>query len=270
MKAGYGLPVLGLLAGFGLLLGCGGSTDEGGSGGGGGGGGGAIRKVAVAKLPKLGEPLPQVLDEGRVVIAPPAGWQISPRDSRWLIRFQEDPHQSYPSIIVKAEDESSSMRNVTRETLHDFAKRVAAELEASKSQKTVIEEFEAGSFVGVNYERRGKAKHDYKTIIVERLILETIVDGRRYSIDLRTRDQDLHRYRPYAFAVAAGMEFRQRGELSATPPEPGPSETPAEPGPIEPAPSETPAEPAEEPAPDEKPPEKPAAGEPALEFEEEL
>jgi hypothetical protein len=261
MRTVRGLSVLGLLAGFGLLLGCGGAANEGGSAGDG------IRKLSASKLPKLGklsasklpklgDPLPHPLDGGRVTIAPPTGWGISPRDSRFLVRFQEDPHESYPTIVVKAEDESGSMRNVTRETLHDFAKQVASELKESKSQKTVIEEFEAGSFVGVNYERRGQVKRDYKTIIVERLILETIVGGRRYSIDLRTRDQDLHKYRPHAFAVAAGMKFHEEGAPAETKPEPGPSETPAEP--------------VDEPGPDEKPPEKPDPGEPALEFEEEL
>jgi len=259
MKIVHGLSALGLLAGFGLLLGCGDSAEQGGSGGDG------IRKIAVAKLPKLGDPLPQPLDGGRVTIAPPAGWEISSRDSRFLIRFQEDPHESYPTIVVKAEDESGSIRNVTRATVPDFAKQVAAELKESKSQKTVIEEFEAGSFVGVDYERRGQAKHDYKTIIVERLILETIVGGRRYSIDLRTRDQDLHKYRPHAFAVAAGMKFLKGGRPAETPAEPAPAETPPEAGP-----AETPPEPAAEPGPDEKPPEKPDAREPASEFEEEL
>jgi len=259
MKMVHGLSALGLLAGFGLLLGCGGAAKKGESGGDG------VRKITASKLPKLGDPLPSPLDGGRVTIAPPAGWKIAPRDSRFLIRFQEDPHENYPTIVVKAEDESGSMRNVTRETLHDFAKQVAAELKQSKSQKTVIEEFEAGSFVGVDYERRGKVERDYKTIIVERLILETVVDGRRYSIDLRTRDQDLHKYRPHAFAVAAGMKFHNGGGPAETPLEPAPAEMPAEPGP-----AETPAEPAPEPGPDEKPPEKPAAGEPELEFEEEL
>jgi len=250
MKTVYGLSALGLLAGFGLLLGCGDSAKQGRSGGDG------IRKIAVAKLPKLGDPLPQPLDGGRVTIAPPAGWEISSRDSRFLVRFQEDPHESYPTIIVKADDESGSLRDVSRATVHDFAKQVASELKKSKSQKTVIEAFEAGSFVGVDYERRGQAKHDYKTIIVERLILETVVGGRRYSIDLRTRDQDLHKYRPHAFAVAAGMKFHEGG---------GPAETPAEP-----APAETPPEPAAEPGPDETAPEKPDAREPAPKFEEEL
>jgi len=259
MKTVYRLRALGLLAGFGLFLGCGGSAKEGGSGGSG------IRKLSASKLPKLGDPLPHPLDEGRVTIAPPAGWEISPRDSRFLVRFQEDPHESYPTIIVKAEDESGSIRDVTRATVHDFAKQVAAELKGSKSQKTVIEEFEAGLFVGIDYERRGRVERDYKTIIVERLILETIVDGRRYSIDLRTRDQDLHKYRPHAFAVAAGMKFLEGGTPAEAPPEPGPTETPTEPGS-----AAAPAESATEPGPDEKPPEKPAAGESAPEFEEEL
>jgi len=253
MKVVHGLSALGWVAGLGLLFGCGGSAKEKVSGGRG------IRKIAVANLPKLGAPLPQALDGGRVTISPPSGWEISPRDSRWLIRFQEDPHESYPSIIIKAEDATGSIRDVTRESIHDFADQVAAELRQAKSQKTVIEQVQVGSFVGVDYERRGKAKSDYKTIIVERLILETVVGGRRYSIDLRTRDQDLHRYRPHALAVAGGMEFQEAGGSAG--PEAGADHQPALP--------EAPEEPGAEPEPEKKPPEKSGEEEPDLEFEEE-
>jgi len=244
---------IGLLAGLTLLFGCGGPAREAGPGG------SAVRRIAVSKLPGLGEPLPQRLDGGRVTISPPAGWQISPRDSSFLIRFQEDPHQSYPTIVVKADDASGPIQNVTRDTVHDFARQVAAEFQKGRSQKTVIEPVEVGSFVGIDYERRARARHRHKEIIVERLILETVVDGRRYSIDLRTRDQDLANYRPHVFAVAAGMKFHEQGgpaeagsAAGEAPPEPGPFEPPAEPG-------------AERKKPDE-----PGAEEPAFEFEEEL
>jgi hypothetical protein len=240
MKTQFASLLPGALAATALVLGCGGPGAEDQAGG-------DVRTVAVSTLPKLAEPLQQPLDAGRLTISPPAGWKTASRDSRFLVRFQEDPHDSYPSIIVKVEDQTGPIRNVTRQTVHDFAGQVAAEFRKGKAQRTVIEPFQVGSFVGVNYERRGRAKHDYKEITVERLILETVVDGRRYSIDLRTRDQDLAKYRGHAFAVAAGMNF-DTGVTAA----------------------DAPAEPRAEPAPTEEPPEEPAETQPPLELQEEL
>jgi len=241
------------------LLGCGGGADN--DGGSSGAAPGGVRTVPLEKLPDLGEPFPQPLDEGRVTIAPPEGWEISPRDSNWMIRFQKDMQDAYPTIIVYAEPDSTGMNTITAQNAEEFAQRVAAELSrGATAQKTVLEPMTVGSFVGVNYERRGKAKHGFKTIVVERAIMETIVGGRRYKIDLRTRDGDLHQYRPHVLAVAGGMKFHSPG--SAVPPS-EPAGSPAEPD-LEAEPS------AETPAAAETPAEKPAAAEPEVEFEEEL
>jgi hypothetical protein len=241
---------LSLLVSFGLLLGCGGGAEKAGSSG-------QTRQVKTAKLPKLGEPFPQPLDDDRVTLAPPDGWDISPRNSKWMVRFQKDAQDAYPSIIIYADADTTGIGTVTNQNANEFAKQVVAELTQGASQKTVLEPLTVGSFVGVNYERRGKAKHGFKDIIVQRAIMETVVAGRRYKIDLRTRDGDLHQYRPHALAVAGGMKFLAAGGSAAG--ASGPAETPTEPD-LEP----------EEPASTPEPAEKPAAGEPEVEFEEEL
>ena len=214
MKALRNITACSLLLSFGLAFGCGEAEKAEKRSG-------QTREVSLDKLPPLGEPLPRPLDDGRVTIAPPEGWEIAPRGGSWLIRFQKDAQEAYPSIMVYAEDDTTGLTTVTPQNAKDFAKQVAAEL----SQGTVLEPVSVGSFVGVNYELRGRAKHSGTTIVVYRALMETVVDGRRYKIDLRTRDDDLHQLRPYALAVAGGMEFHPQED--ATPPLDAPPEEPA-------------------------------------------
>jgi hypothetical protein len=65
----------------GVLWGCGGpagSTS--------GAGGDGLQRFDSASLPAVGEAFGP-LDDGRLKVAPPDGWQIAPRSSKYLVRF---------------------------------------------------------------------------------------------------------------------------------------------------------------------------------------
>jgi len=174
------------------------------------------RVINEKELPKLGE-LFGPLDEGRIEVAAPAGWKIAPRSAKWITRLQKSDAGSYPSIIIQAED-YESIFNVSKTNVDEFAGRVAAAMKKEDSagkQAVSVDSIVIGSFVGIASERRGKAKHGFKRVVVERLILQTVVAGRKYTIELRTREGELNDYRRPLYAVAAGIKFHEAGTAEA-------------------------------------------------------
>src|SRR5687767_12488560 len=47
----------------------------------------SIKSYDAADLPKVADPLPTFLDEGRVEVSPPEGWRVLQRDRKYLARF---------------------------------------------------------------------------------------------------------------------------------------------------------------------------------------
>lgn len=164
--------------------------------------------VRVDELPELGDPIGP-LDRQRIAVAPPKGWHVPSKSSRWIVRFTASEQLRYPSIIVTAEDYGGIL-NVSRENVDEFAGQIAGAFERDKSaarQTMTVAPIEIDRFVGVSYRRRGKARYGYKEIVVERLLLDTVVGGRKYTVELQARQGDLETYRPCLFAVAAGIKF---------------------------------------------------------------
>lgn len=161
------------------------------------------------KLPDLDEPFGP-LDEGRLKVSPPKGWHIASRSSNYVIRFQADMMLGYPTILVTAEDFTQT-RNVDKDNVGQFAKQITAALEANpKVLKLVapIEPIELGGRQYIAYHRRAKIKGK-KHKILERWFFETVVAGRKYTVELQTLEGTVNRYRPHAMAVAGAIEFRE-------------------------------------------------------------
>jgi len=204
------------------------------------------------ELPKLGEYLPP-LDQGRLEVAPPKGWTVPGRASKYLARFQAAEGSDYPAILVTADDFEDFYR-VTDENVNQFAERVSTEIGGKR--KTAVEPVRRNKFIGVTYHRRAKVK-DSMGVVVERVFMDTVVGGRKYSVELRTMLESLDRDRPYLEAVVAGMRFPQAaGEAAPAATTASESSPVAEPAPVaEPQPA--PATPRAA-----KPPAKPPAAEP--------
>ena len=171
--------------------------------------------ITPSKLPELGGYMPP-LDDDRIEVAPPQGWHIPSASSKYIVRFQLDPQTKYPSIIITGED-YERIFNVSKENVEEFARQIK-----SAESVSTVKPFEMGKFIGVTYGKRAKEKQTINKIL-ERLFLETVVAGRKYSIELRTRERSLTEAQPYLFAVANGIKF-----LKAEPAgeEPGAEEVP--------------------------------------------
>lgn len=236
------------------LAGCGGmggseSADRGGA-------------AKTGPLPKLGDPMPP-LDDDRLIVAPPAGWQVLPRSKNYLARFRADKREPFPTIIITVDD-FESIRNVTAENQVEFGKAVFAQMQerAKRLQQEgkgdgkvklaeSIEPVKIGKFLGIQYARRVRTSEG----VMDSYFLETVRDGRRYILELRDLENAAAQWKPHLYAVALGMQFPKSAAAEPAP-EPKPDQ-PDEPKP-EPKPEPQPEpKPSEEPKPEVKPEPKP-------------
>jgi len=190
---------------LGLLLGCGGPSGP----------GSAQRPspeddedevpamTDVAALPTLGDYLPP-LDKGRIEIAVPEGWYVPPASSKYVVRFQPTETIKYPCVVVTAEDyQEGGISTVTRKNAREFADQVASSL---KKERSAVQPFEVGGFIGVAYRKRGKEPQSVSKIL-ELFYLDTVVAGRKYSIHLRSREGSLEMDQPFLYTVVGGIKF---------------------------------------------------------------
>jgi len=172
----------------------------------------SVARLDVGELPGLGDPLPP-LDEGRLEISPPRDWVVSPRSSRYIVRFQAAEGSPYPTVIVTAQD-CQQFKNIDAANVDAFAKFVASEL-ASAGVKTTVKTGQIGQLVGVIYTRRARVK-DALGGIVDRMFFDTVVAGRRYQFELRSPPENVGLAEPYFLAIVRGAKISGVGELEET------------------------------------------------------
>jgi hypothetical protein len=163
------------------------------------------------KLPELGDYLPP-LDDGRLEVAPPKGWHVPSASSKYVVRVQKSVRDTYPSVIVTAEDYGGQgVRDVAEENVRDFAAQVA---EAVGKKASAVQPRKIGSFMGAAYAKRAKVRQPV-TRILDVLYLETVVSGRKYRFELRSEEGSLDKDRPYLYAFVGGTRFLE----ATSPPE---------------------------------------------------
>jgi hypothetical protein len=189
----------------------------------------AIEEIDVTRLPALGDTSPP-LDGGRLEAAGPADWSLAPRRPEWLIAYRITPSTAYPILMVNAEDATGKA-----DTTAENAAALGSEIAAAESQGMVEEPWpvKLGERYWVQYLRHAKAGDNS----LERLILATVIGGRRYTVELRTQLGTADTYRAQAQAVAAGLRLTAPAAGA-----PQGSETPSEPGATDDAAAEPPAE----------------------------
>ena len=203
----------------------------------------ATRKTP--ELPALGDPMPVVLDEGRLKASPPEGWITPSRVKKYVVHFKAGSKLIYPVIGIMAED-YEGIDDVTKENVEQFAKQVGEAIaKAGGKCSHPVRAFSFGDWVGATYERQAKDGR----MILDRRVLETVVGNRKYTFELLAMEGTVEKYWPHLLAVAAGVEY-VKGGAEARPPKKKP---------VEKTPEEPPAEPKQKPEPPaEKTPEKTA------------
>jgi hypothetical protein len=183
--------------------------------------------MAIAELGEAIGPL----DGGRLEAAPPKGWIIPPRSASWVVRFKVSTQTTYPTILVTAKN-NAGVTNVSKDNVNEFARQVAAHLQetgdAAKLSRAIAP-LEVRGRWGILYGRRAKDRG----MIVDRLLFETVVSGRKYTFELRALEGEVSKYQPHLLAVISGAKFLDTDAPTETPPE-QPDETPPEHPPTEP------------------------------------
>jgi len=210
---------------------------------------GELSKVELGPYFPSDDPQIPGLDENRLKVAGPKGWQVGPRTGKALVWFKQSLQYDYPQILVTAEDFEQIME-VTSATASKFAQVLASNLRKKIPDVEVVP-IRVGDRYGAMYRRMGPVKREFTEIDLESLIIETVVDGRKYAFELRTYPGQTEKYVHDLYAVFLMAKFLKGG---------GPSEQkpPAEPTPETPPakPEIPPEKPKTEPTP-EKPPSKP-------------
>lgn len=181
------------------------------------------KQVRATSLPSLEEYLPVSLDQGRVRIAPPLQWYRGSRSSKYLARFHLHKKREIPRIVVYGDScENTEWKTISKANVKAFGRFVARQLE--ESNKRVVETVRPmliGSHAFARYVLLQRAAHRN----VEVQVLETVVNSRRYRVELTAYEKTIEAehplvlHRDQAYAVAAGLDFQlSSDELDSTTP----------------------------------------------------
>lgn len=205
----------------------------------------SVPDLAQPDMPPLGDYLP-LLDEGRLEMAPPKNWAVSPRSTKFIVRFQSDPSAPYPSVVVTAED-CDQFRDVTAKNVQQYLKFVAAEMEAAGRSGTV-RPGRIGQMVGVVYQRRVKVKDSLGTIL-DQLYFDTVRGGRRYRFQLWANSDIMDLAKPAFLSILNGTRFSAVEEMEGESLEGEPAAAPEKPAESKPAPKPAETTPERQPEP---------------------
>jgi len=189
---------------------------------------GKLTEMEVKELPPLGDSS-DGLDDGRLNVAPPRGWFRQPRSSKYVVKFTADRRESCPAVIVTAED-YEPIHDMTADGVAEFVRQVAADLKKSGKADALddpVSPLVRGKIAGATYQTRSRDAEQ----MLDRRYIETVAAGRKYTVELRTKQGTVRKFWPHLLAVVEGMEFVKEG-TGAKPPEskpeppPGPEPTP--------------------------------------------
>ena len=185
-----------------------------------------IKTYSLDDLPAVGSMMPP-LDDGRIQVAPPEGWDILTRRESYIAAFSVSKTGGPPRIILTAEDAlSDGIQNVTPDNVKAYATEQANLL----SKKQLVEPVKP-MVLGNNAWARHVVAATFKTSDGEVQTLTTVVNGRTYTLKLQVYAGSIPKYRDPAYAVAAAIEFVNRRAPATEVPaaeEPATEDTPTE------------------------------------------
>ncbi len=161
--------------------------------------------VLTSSLPETND-IPD-LDGGRLTGAVPVDWVLA-RSPDTILQCRRRTDSDYPILMLTAKDDSAR-GTINKENVQAFAEALAAELAADSTlAETRLSEpvtpVKIGSFFGVEYGHGAKtSKHR-----LHRYLLVTVVDGRRYTVELRALEGTQNGYLTAAQAMAGNLKFK--------------------------------------------------------------
>lgn len=213
------------------FLGCGGSDDPAATDGARATHGTDVTEEGPKKVPKSQLVVVtygfRALDDGRIEVGTPSGWEFRPREKDYVIWFTKTGGGLIPQIIVTAADANGDFGDtLTEDKVVEFAAAIEKQLadEGKTLGKGLVEPVRPmiiGDRPCARYVTRAKVKlapTDIPTVEIQ--VLVTILNGRKYTVELRVRDEDdppdgmadeLKAERDAAYAVLAGIRPHEAG-----------------------------------------------------------
>lgn len=155
------------------------------------------------ELPKLDDdPLP-AFDEGRIEVRLLDGWHRQPRSNQYLAAQLEASNSKYPQLFVVVE-ESPTVNDFTKDNIQSQREKSQADPKIAKALQGSVRMCGVGGRPGLYRRSRAEAGAG---IELDVLTFLTVVDGRRYEVQLRATRGEGKKYENHAAAVAAGLAF---------------------------------------------------------------
>ena len=173
------------------------------------------------------------VEAGKLEIASPVNWGWAPRNSQYVARFYRDKTRRtrFPRIWVTVKTLSQpTIETVTRDNVMEYAKSIAKQLKEESTAPLLesVKPMVIGDRPCARYVRKTRFKlkdgNNERSIVTERQVLQTIVSGRQFTVELHVLPGEITKFRDLAYAVLAGMNFLDTAEPGQTE-EPAASET---------------------------------------------
>ena len=182
------------------------------------------KRVSADQLPDVDEYLGVALDDGRIKIAPPTGWDRGSRSQKYLALFLQSREVQIPRVVVKADVSPLlvPISRVTEENRDEFVQAVTDHLNLTEVS---LLEPPIPIFLGNNCFARYVRSAKYQNASVERQMLVTVFDSRMYTVELPVyRKQLFPKTRDVSYSVAAALQFIEK-EAPVEPPPADPDST---------------------------------------------
>lgn len=178
-----------------------------------------VISFATEELSEVGGYLP-LLDDGRVQVAPPVDWHVSPRSKAYVVRFVFDRRQRFPlpRITVEARDAAANDPHyLDEENLVTFVDSLLGRMDAKvlMAMEGGVDPLVLGSVACARYVVSKKFRLGGRVISAECEVLKTIRGGRVYTVVLDANADTLVDFRADAYAVMANMKFPQEQGVDA-------------------------------------------------------
>lgn len=154
-------------------------------------------------LPPIDEDSMLVLDGGRLAVRSPAGWTRSPRSKNNLVRYQPGIKETYPAIVVTADDAPEGVDMMDKSGQSKLAAAVAASGDRFTKQPAAIR---LGPHPGVTWASPAMAKVDGLSQPIDRESFAVVIGDRLYTIEAMAPKGKLDgKGRAAAIAVASAL-----------------------------------------------------------------
>jgi hypothetical protein len=162
-----------------------------------------------SNLPAV-QPMPQALDKGRVEISYPSDWDFLGRDSKYLVRFFSAGRNDPPRILVTvAESSDENFTTIDADNAAAFRAQVKQQVDSNLLEKEElvrpVSMVTLGGRPWIEHCRYGRIPN--KKAMIQRLILQTLVNDRLYQVELWVYRGELKQSEKAAYAIAGGMKF---------------------------------------------------------------